>query len=320
MPPSTVPARIGIAPLSAVSTLNYLVGAIALTCGATVHLQGKNPSWVLALLAVTAYACAGYALVRGRRFTHIEATVLLGVELVAVAVMSHTTQVDLAALGDGFGLPVLGAYAGWLLQWQGSVTFYAGASLWLAALVGRQDGYLSVVACLLALETAVTTEVVRALRRRVRRLTDVDALTGTLNRRALEDAADALWARAGRHGTPVTVALIDLDDLRSINNTSGHLAGDAMLIEAVRQWEATLPDSAVLGRVGGDEFVVLFEGVGEAPVRLILAAMRERCSIAWTAGVAECGPGEGLTAVMARADEDMYRHKADKRLHPARDA
>lgn len=300
--------------LVAVTALIYLVDGWGLTYGAVFHRGGTNAASVLGLLAALAYGLAAYPLVRGRRFGVPEATGMLSVQVVAIGLMSHNTHLDLAALGDGLALPVLGAYASWLLSRSAAAVFYAGLVLWIGAILERGNGYLTAVALMLAAQAVITTEIVRAMRRNVRRLTDTDPLTGLLNRRALERTADELLERCHRDGGTFTVALIDVDDLRKVNNSAGHLAGDALLVAAAREWRATFsPNSVTVGRIGGDEFLLLFDGVDETDARRLLAALQTTSSVPWTAGVAQAGREESLTQVLGRADADMYGHKGRKR-------
>jgi len=297
-----------------VTALIYLVDGLGLTYGTVFHHGGTNAASVLGLLAALAYGLAAYPLVRGRRFSIPEATGMLSVQVVAIGLMSHNTHMDLAALGDGLALPLLGAYASWLLTRSGTAVFYAGLLLWTGAILERGNGYLTAVALMLAVQAVITTEIVRALRRNVSRLTDTDPLTGLLNRRALARTANKLLERCHRDGGTFTVALIDLDDLRKVNNSAGHLAGDALLVAAAREWRSTFSQNSVtVGRIGGDEFLLLFDDVDETRVRRLLAALQATSSVRWTAGVAQAAQEESLTQVLGRADADMYVHKGRKR-------
>lgn len=299
--------------LVSVTALLYLVDAVALTCGAVLRTPGTNSAPVLASLALSAGALAAYAVGRGRRFTRGEATVMLGLQMAGVASISHTTHLDLAALSNGFGLAVLGAYASWLLAWPASVTYYGGLALWVGAIALRGDAYLTVAAALLAGQAVVTAEIVRTLRRRVRRLTDFDPLTGVFNRRGIEEAARVVTARNAHRGTPVCVALIDLDDLRQVNNSVGHLAGDALLVSAAEEWRTALRRSSVkIGRIGGDEFVLVFDGVDEGVARGVVDSLRTGADVRWTAGVAQLRAGETFNEGLARADAEMYANKDAK--------
>lgn len=299
--------------LVGVTVLIYLMDGCALTYGTVFHTGGTNASFVLGPLAALAFGLAAYPLVRRRRFGPHEATAMLVVQMLAIGFMSHGTHIDLAALGDGLVLPLLGAYASWLLERPATVVFYLGLAVWVVAIAARGDRYLTAVGLMLAIQATLTTEIVRAMRRNVRRLTDTDPLTGILNRRALERTAGQLLERRRRQGGVMTVALIDLDNLREVNNSAGHLAGDTLLVQAAQEWRNGLGDTITPGRIGGDEFVLLFDETDEADARRLLAGMKATSTVRWTAGVAEVRSGESLIQALSRADADMYQHKAARR-------
>ncbi len=94
-----------------------------------------------------------------------------------------------------------------------------------------------------------------------------DTLTGLPNRRALFEALDRLLARAVREEATVLVGVIDLDGFKSINDTYGHQAGDTFLQETSRRIAAALRGSDMVGRVGGDEFVLIGPGPALAAKR-----------------------------------------------------
>ena len=88
-------------------------------------------------------------------------------------------------------------------------------------------------------------------------LAHTDELTGLPNRRAWEAALDRGLTRAVRTGRPLTVALIDIDNFKDINDRCGHAQGDALLSEISERWTAALRQDDVLARIGGDEFALL---------------------------------------------------------------
>jgi diguanylate cyclase (GGDEF)-like protein len=91
-----------------------------------------------------------------------------------------------------------------------------------------------------------------------------DPLTGVLNRRSLIERLDAACMRAKARGHPVSVLFIDLDHFKQINDTFGHAAGDACLSAIVSPIQAELRQSDVIGRYGGEEFVVILTGADAA--------------------------------------------------------
>ena len=87
-----------------------------------------------------------------------------------------------------------------------------------------------------------------------------DALTGLLNRRAITDHAEAEWERAQREKRPMSLLLIDLDNLKKINDAKGHLVGDQVLIELAQVIKGSRRRYDWAGRWGGDEFILVLPG------------------------------------------------------------
>jgi diguanylate cyclase (GGDEF)-like protein len=151
----------------------------------------------------------------------------------------------------------------------------------------------------------------------LRRAASTDALTGLANRRAWEDGAARLLAAAGRSGGPLTVAVLDLDGFKAVNDTGGHAAGDALLRSLASGWSAELRRSDLLGRVGGDEFALCLPGSDAVATAELLGRLRAASAGAWSAGTATARPGESLGEVLARADAALYRQKAARSRGPA---
>ncbi|MGX8249266.1 GGDEF domain-containing protein, partial [Escherichia coli] len=102
-----------------------------------------------------------------------------------------------------------------------------------------------------------------------------DALTGVLNRRQLEAVLEQEFLRAGRQGWPLSVAFIDLDDFKKINDAHGHLTGDEVLRAFAGKLQGQLRNSDTVARFGGEEFVALLpnssESVALDVIRRVLA-------------------------------------------------
>ena len=109
------------------------------------------------------------------------------------------------------------------------------------------------------------------LRRDLELQASTDHLTGLLNRRALSHAADRAIAASLRTRSPLSAILLDLDRFKLINDTFGHRCGDAALLAVSAALQSALPPAALLGRIGGDEFVILLPG--PLPAATALAAL-----------------------------------------------
>lgn len=177
---------------------------------------------------------------------------------------------------------------------------------------------------------------------RLQHLATHDPLTGALNRGAIHAALDSALAEAQGGPTSPCVVLVDLDHFKSINDDHGHPVGDEVLRRFCGIVTSALPPTARFGRYGGEEFLVVLLGVdARQHGRLVAEALRLRLrSHPWhevapglrvsaSAGVATARDGETPHALLARADQHLYRAKRQGRdrvctdqsvPHPAADA
>lgn len=134
-----------------------------------------------------------------------------------------------------------------------------------------------------------------------------DPLTGVLTRRAFRQAAELEMVRATRTGRPLTLALLDLDDFKGINDRHGHAEGDNVLRGLTARWNAALRRDDVIGRFGGDEFVLLLPGADREQAAGILAGLPDDLC-RWSAGLATWD-GQSLDEWFDLADRDLYEVK-----------
>jgi diguanylate cyclase (GGDEF)-like protein len=143
-------------------------------------------------------------------------------------------------------------------------------------------------------------------------LARTDELTGLPNRRAIHDDLAREMERAKRYGTALCVGLLDLDLFKRFNDTHGHPAGDALLVEAASAWREVLrAGSDSLGRYGGEEFLVVLPAPPEE-ARATVERLRRLTPLQQTAsaGIASWDGAESAQGLVARADVALYAAKA----------
>ncbi len=146
---------------------------------------------------------------------------------------------------------------------------------------------------------------------KLERLALTDDLTGLDNRRAWEAGLRREHVHARREGTPLNVAMLDLDQFKRYNDEHGHQAGDELLRKTAKRWSAHLRGSDILARYGGEEFALLFRASpGDAALTVVerlRACMpdEQTCS----AGLATLNGSETVEALVRRADEALYEAK-----------
>jgi diguanylate cyclase (GGDEF)-like protein len=151
----------------------------------------------------------------------------------------------------------------------------------------------------------------------VYKLAALDALTGLYNRRSGEQRLGAEILRAERTGRPLTILVMDLDGLKSMNDTNGHAAGDELLRTFAQCLNKAIRGSDLAVRFGGDEFLVLLPDCKLDEVRYVLNRLSGHKmdyqgvsrTIAFSAGWANHRSGESADELLKRADEALYVNK-----------
>src|SRR5580693_1417233 len=153
----------------------------------------------------------------------------------------------------------------------------------------------------------------------LRRQADTDPLTGLLNRNGFMQAAYREHAIAQRSGNPLTLALLDLDGFKQINDRRGHVAGDRVLADLGDAWRACLRTGDILARHGGDEFVLLLPATSPQGAVAVLERLHvAELPVTWSVGIGEWLAGESLSECVARADTHLYSVKNALRAREAR--
>ena len=158
------------------------------------------------------------------------------------------------------------------------------------------------------------------LMQQIEHLATFDDLTGALVRRAFMARGATLWHTAGAAHNELCVAIIDIDDFKTINDRHGHAAGDRVLADFGAEVHRHMRANDVFGRLGGEEFAILFPHTSMAEaaqlVGSMLAAVRcpapganGKLAYAFSAGISECAQAESLSDALAAADATLYRAK-----------
>jgi len=158
---------------------------------------------------------------------------------------------------------------------------------------------------------------VEALRLRVEAAeaaADHDVLTPALNRRGFVTALRSAMAFCQRHEVPAVLLYLDLDGFKTVNDTLGHAAGDAALVQVAELLRANLRGSDAVGRLGGDEFGLLMLNAGLDEGRdkaRRLATALETDGFAWAGAKAPLGGSFGVRAFAGHSDPEVWLAEAD---------
>lgn len=296
------------------TALLNLVGAAMLATTLLTWRPDNNPKVVIAVLLAASSVALAWTLVRWRTLEEREVAAMVVLAYAGIAILSWGTERSLAAFANGASSPMLAIFAVWFLSPRvARAIAYGGTAAWVLAIVGQGDDDLLVPALTVVVQVVVATEVIDRLRRRLDRLARTDELTGALNRRGAYDVVAAELARRDRIGTPLSVLILDVDDLRDVNNSRGHAAGDALLRAVADHVRAGLRDGDVLGRLGGDEFLVVLPGADHGVADVVARRIATGAPASWSAGVAQARASDDRASLLARADARMYEQKQTRR-------
>lgn len=322
-----------LAPVSASVALLYVLLAVAhpLVIGGGVGTVMSLAAALSAIgLGVLALFC--YSRPPGLHYANFLMSLLVavvivnsGLHMVLTGDERQTTNLMLAVVGAGvailatawnLGVTVL-AWATWIvgITVSGGDVVHWGTAMAMATLVGQLARY----GRRSSLDTAAESV------SRVAELSVQDPLTGLANRRGLEILGEEVLVIARDSNSGVSVAFIDVDGLKQVNDGHGHDRGDDLLISVARALREVCRTTDVIARWGGDEFVVLTMGLSSAPEVLegrlieVLAADPGVSPSMWqpslSIGVAHRPPGsdEDLEPLLMRADKDMYDRRSVRR-------
>jgi diguanylate cyclase (GGDEF)-like protein len=305
------------APAATLLAALYLVSGALCFVGAAWPMTPTTPVDLLWGLGVVGIFSGGAIAAYGRPLE--PALVHTGVAVLSVllAVLAWQSVTPVGIVGLGPALIAVALYAAHVLPLPAArahaAFLVAATSAGAAAAVpsGFAQAWLAMAVTVLAL-----AEAQGRLARRLRAAADTDPLTGVANRRAWEAEASRHLARALRTGEPLSIAILDLDDFKAVNDREGHGAGDALLRDLAAGWTTRLRHADLLGRYGGDEFVLCLPATDADGAVELLARLEETHRFHWTVGLATVQPGDTLAGVLSRADEYLYlRKRANRTRH-----
>jgi diguanylate cyclase len=171
------------------------------------------------------------------------------------------------------------------------------------------------------LETRRSLATMQAELAETRQMLNEDALTGALNRRGLDQTLDREVARAQRNQSRFSLAMLDLDHFKKLNDTYGHEAGDRMLVHFAALTKSVLRKSDAFVRYGGEEFTVLLPDTDARGAMFVLGRLQQLMAktplmhegrpihATFSAGIATLRAEENGHALLRRADEALYQAK-----------
>ena len=260
---------------------------------------------------VNGYVCAGAAgLPDFIGFRQSPGTGLGGHAVRAERVLvTHAYQEDGYSPAEAVGLGKVRSSVAVPLRWDGQVRGFLSAGYQSSRRIAVSEvelveGFaeLAGLACANAERHAAVLEAA-----------EFDSLTGCLNRSTFEQRLGDLISEAGTHGEPLSLALLDLDGFKSINDVFGHLSGDAVLRKVGAALRASMRSADLAARYGGDEFALILPDASEEQAGPVLDRMRTAIrsmevpggKLTACVGVAQWTEGEVMADLLARVDEAL---------------
>lgn len=235
-----------------------------------------------------------------------------------------------ATAGLALQQPVRPSPGGPVVAMEAMVPFQVRAPGWGALLVRRAGGEgfttdeMSLIGELARVVQLHVDQAAAAVK--LRRSAEMDALTGSMNRRTIDVWIERTFTDAERSGRPVSVLFIDLDHFKSVNDRFGHACGDECLRAVAMALRSVLSDADMFGRYGGEEFIAVLPGRDGADARAVGERMRtavenvevrhesQRVRLTVSIGIATRQRGEdSAAATVARADKALYVAKRQGR-------
>lgn len=175
-----------------------------------------------------------------------------------------------------------------------------------------------------ARRTEQSLQMLQASSHELTRLAMEDTLTGVGNRRAFERKLELALRQGADASSPLSLAMLDVDDFKKVNDANSHLTGDQVLKQLARILLSQVREHDIVARIGGDEFMVIFPGTDQDTAAQVCERIREAiASFAWTTisrglslavsvGVVQSIAGDTVESLLHRSDVAMYGSKKDR--------
>jgi diguanylate cyclase (GGDEF)-like protein len=296
----------------------YAAGALLVIASLLLPHPSKADDLAILIIAGTAALTSAllFTFARGLPAGLLQVVIGLGSVMIALCVYfsgqpsAYVAMFVWVVLASGFFFPGrrTALQVGWLIAVYAAVLYSIPSNgyspLTRLLLTGFAFGTAAAVASWLSTAIIRRVEDSESLAR-------TDPLTGIANRRWLdrELARELAWAK--RHEAPLSVAIVDLDELKTFNDEHGHLAGDRLLVSAVAAWQEVIRPSDFLARIGGDEFMLLMPDCPADAGMAVLARIRSATPQGSTCstGLAVWDESESAFELFERADAALYAAK-----------
>jgi diguanylate cyclase (GGDEF)-like protein len=309
VPAGTRPAGTYATAASVLAVLCAVGGAAVVAVAASPMGVGV-PARLLRLLgAGEIVAAVGLILLR-RRLTIRPIYYCLGARIAITAVLATYAAAPAGVALIGVRCISVAAFSACFVprhhtRWITAVTlagYGAGAAV-------NHPGHPLMLWSVVAVATITAEEAFGHIIEQLRRLAGRDPLTGLANRSTFHEVAARQISLAERNDAPLSLLLLDLDDFKTVNDTLGHLAGDALLVALARVWQTQLRPSDLLARLGGDEFAALLPATNRQQADAVADRLRRAHPAPWSAGIATWTPGAHIDDMLAAADRQLYQAK-----------
>lgn len=273
-------------------------------------------------LIVALFGFSAWHIRRGRYYPSLTFYILVPAVLVVLA-LAFKTQAVVATL---WCYPVVVSFylllperRAWLAN--GLLLAMALPMTWYninPALAVRLAGTLLLISAF----SATLLRVIGEQQKKLEAMVVTDALTGVFNRTLLQSTLELAIRQNGRSNVPMALVALDLDHFKSINDSLGHDAGDAVLIGVGELLRSRVRSSDRVFRLGGEEFLLFLYGTAQDGAEKLAEALRSEIEahaflpgrqVTTSVGVAVLEPGEEWSAWVKRSDQKLYRAKAEGR-------